>query len=82
MNAFAEFLKHHVKENPHNYGSDAQSILEILCAYCHECNNTDTVRTALGSIYQRIHGVPFREMSQTVDAVCAHPVGIMRRRGL
>lgn len=29
MNAFAEFLKHHVKENPQNYGSDALSILEI-----------------------------------------------------
>ena len=29
MNAFAEFLKRHMEENPPNYGSNAQSILEI-----------------------------------------------------
>lgn len=61
-------------ENPHNYGSDAHSILEMLFSYYHECNNTDTdtdtVKAAFEDIYQRMHGMPLREMDRIVDAVC------------
>jgi len=43
MNRYIDALRHHVAENPTNYGdSDATSILEMLFTYYHECNNTDT----------------------------------------
>ena len=56
VNEYIEILKRHVAENPPNYGSDAQSILEMLYSYYHECNNTDTdtVKAALEDLYQRI----------------------------
>ena len=60
MNEYVEILKHHVAENPPNYGSDADSILEMLFTYYHECNNTDTdaVKAAFEDLYQRMHGMP------------------------
>ena len=72
MNEYVEILIHHVAENPPNYGSDAHSILEMLYSYYHECNNTDTdaVKTAFEDLYQRMHGMPLREMDRIVDAVC------------
>lgn len=52
-------LKHHVAENPPNYGSDAQSVLEMLSCYYHECNNTDTdaVKVAFENLYRRMYTV-------------------------
>ena len=72
MNEYAETLKHHMAENPPNYGSDANSILEMLFTYYHECNNidTDAVKAAFEDLYQRMHGMPLREMDRIVDAVC------------
>ena len=72
MNEYVEILKRHVAENPPNYGSDADSILEILFTYYHECNNTDAdaVKAAFEDLYQRMHGMPLREMDRIVDAVC------------
>ena len=72
VNEYVEILKRHVVENPPNYGSDAQSILEMLYSYYHECNNTDTdaVKVAFEDLYQRMHGMPRREMDRIVDAVC------------
>ena len=72
MNEYIEILKRHVAENPPNYGSDAHSILEMLFTYYHECNNTDTdaVKAAFEDLYQRMHGMPLREMDRIVDAVC------------
>ena len=72
MNEYVEILKSHVAENPPNYGSDADSILEMLFSYYHECNNTDTdaVKAAFEDLYQRMHGMPLREMDRIVDAVC------------
>ena len=72
MNEYIEALKRYVAENPPNYGSDAYSILEMLYSYYHECNNTDTdaVKTAFEDLYQRMHGMPLREMDRIVDAVC------------
>ena len=72
MNEYIRILKCHVAENPPNYGSDAQSILEMLYSYYHECNNTDieTVKEAFEDLYQRMHGMPLREMDRIVDAVC------------
>lgn len=72
MNECVEILKRHIAENPPNYGSDAHSILEILFSYYHECNNTDTdaVKAAFEDLYQRMHGMPLREMDRIVDAVC------------
>ena len=73
MNEYVEILTRHVAENPPNYGSDANSILEMLFTYYHECNNTDTdaVKAAFEDLYQRMHGMPLREMDRIVDAVCA-----------
>ena len=72
MNEYVGILKRHVAENPPNYGSDAQSILEMLYSYYHECNNTDTdaVKAAFEDLYQKMHGMPLREMDLIVDAVC------------
>ena len=73
MNENIEGLKRYVSENPLNYGSDAHSILEMLFTYYYECNNTDTdaVTDAFEDLYQRMHGMPLREMDRIVDAVCA-----------
>lgn len=72
MNEYVEILKRHIAENPPNYGSDANSILEMLFSYYHECNNTDTdaVKAAFEDLYQRMHDMPLREMDRIVDAVC------------
>ena len=72
MTEYVEILKRHVAETPPNYGSDAHSILEMLSTYYHECNNTDTdaVKAAFENLYQRMHGMPLREMDWIVDAVC------------
>lgn len=73
MNEYIEVLKRHVAENPPNYGDgDAQSILEMLFSYYHECNNTDTdaVKVAFEDLCQRMHGMPLREMDRIIDAVC------------
>ena len=73
MNKYIDTLRHHVAENPPNYGDgDAHSILEMLFTYYHECNNTDTdaVKVAFEDLYQRMHGMPLREIDRIVDAVC------------
>ena len=73
MDEYIEGLKRYVAENPPNYGDgDAHSILEMLYSYYHECNNTDTdaVQTAFEDLYQRMHGMPLREMDRIVDPVC------------
>ena len=72
MNEYIEILKRHVADNSPNYGSDAQSILEMLYTYYHECNNTDTdtVKAAFEDLHQRMHGMSLREMDRIVDAVC------------
>ena len=72
MNEYVEILKRNVAENPPNYGSNAQSVLEMLFTYYHECNNTDTdaVKAGFEDLYQRMHGMPLREMDWIVDAVC------------
>ena len=72
MNEYVAALRKYVAENPPSYGSDAHSILEMLYSYYHECNNTDTdaVKAAFEDLYQRMHGMPLREMDRIVDAVC------------
>lgn len=72
MNEYIAALRKYVAEKPPNYGSDADSILEMLFTYYHECNNTDTdaVKVAFDDLYQRMHGMPLREMDRIVDAVC------------
>ena len=72
MNEYIEALKRYVVENPPNYGSDANSILEMRYCYYHECNNADTdaVKAAFEDLYQRMHGMPLRVMDRIVDAVC------------
>ena len=72
MDEYIEGLKRYVAEDPPNYGSDAHSILEMLFTYYHECNNTDTdaVKAAFEDLYQRMHGMPLREMDRIVYAVC------------
>lgn len=72
MNEYVEILKCHIAENPPNYGSDANSILEMIFTYYHECNNmdTDAVKAAFENLYQRMHGMSLREMDRIVDAVC------------
>ena len=72
MNEYIEALIRYVAKSPPNYGSDANSILEMLFSYYHECNNTDTdtVKAAFEDMYQRMHGMPLREMDRIVDSVC------------
>ena len=43
----------------------------MLFSYYRECNNTDTdaVKAAFEDLYQRMHGMPLREMDRIVDAV-------------
>ena len=71
MREYVEILKHHVVETP-NYGGNANSILKMLFSYYHECNNTDAhaVKAAFDDLYQRMNGMPLREMNRIVDAVC------------
>ena len=72
VNEYVRILKRHVAENPPNDGNDAQSILEMLFSYYHECNNTDTdaVKAAFEDLYRRMHGMPLREIDRIVDAIC------------
>ena len=72
MNEYVVALRKYVAEKPPNYGSDAHSILEMFFTYYHECNNTDTdaVKAAFEDLYQRMHGMPLREMDRIVDTVC------------
>ena len=72
MNEYIEALKRYIAENPPNYGSDANSILEMLYCYYHECNNADTdaVMAAFEDLYQRMHGRTLREMDRIIDVIC------------
>ena len=73
MNEYIKTLKQYVADHPPNYGDgDANSILEMLFTYYQQCNNTDTdaVRAAFEDLYQRMHGMPLREMDWIVDTVC------------
>lgn len=73
MNEYVATLRKYVAENPPNYGDgDANSILEMLFAYYHECNNTDTdaVKADFENLYRRMHGMSLRKMDRIVDAVC------------
>ena len=73
MNEYIEVLKKYVADNPPNYGDgDAHSILEMLFTYYQQCNSTDTdaVRAAFEDLYQRMHGMPLREMDRIIDVVC------------
>ena len=72
-NDYIEMLKQYVADHPPNYGDgDAHSILDMLFTYYQQCNNADTdaVKAAFEDLYQRMHGMPLREMDQIVDAVC------------
>lgn len=72
LNEYIDALRKYVAENPPNYGSDAHSVQEMIFTYYHECNNTDTaaVKAAFEDLYQRMHGMPLREIDRIVDAVC------------
>ena len=66
-------LRQYVADHPPNYGDgDAHSILEVLFTYYQQCNNTDTdaVKAAFEDLYQRMHGMPLREMDWIIDVVC------------
>ena len=59
-----------MSEHP-NLGN-GNSVLSLLYEAYTECNNTDTdaVKAAFEDLYQRMHGMPLREMDRIVDAVC------------
>lgn len=72
MNEYIETLKQYVVDHPPNYGDgDAHSIVDMLFTYYHQCNNTDTdaVKAAFEDLYQRMHGMPLREMDWIIDVV-------------
>ena len=73
MHEYVAVLKNYVAENPPNYGSDANSILDMLFTYYHECNNTDTdaVKAVFEDLYQQMHGMPLWAMNRIVEAVCS-----------
>ena len=72
MTEYVEILKHHIAENLPNYGSDANSILEMLFTYYHECNNTDTdaVKVAFKDLYRQMNGMSLRDMDKVIYPVC------------
>ena len=72
-NEYIKTLKQYVADNPPNYGGgDARSILDMLFTYYQQCNNTDTdaVKAAFEDLYQRMHGMPLRDMDRIIDVVC------------
>ena len=70
MNDYIETLKQYVADHPPNYGDgDAHSILDMLFTYTNNAD-TDAVKAAFEDLYQRMHGMPLREMDRIVDVVC------------
>lgn len=74
MKTYFETLKAHVAAHPPDYGdSDAHSILEMLYAHYNEFNGMDTeeIKQDFETLYQRIAGMPLREMDKIIDTVCS-----------
>jgi len=75
MNEYVEILKRYMAENPPNYGSDANSILEMLFTYYHECNNTDhlsftvTRNKYLTLLIYAYNADAFRRLESKKDAI-------------
>lgn len=72
MNEYIEALKYYVSQNPPDYTSDANSILELLYCYYRERKTEDpeAIKEAFDDLYQKMHGMSLREMDRIVDAVC------------
>ena len=66
-------LRHYVANHPPNYGDgDCHSILAMLYYRYSECNRLDNaeIKAAFDDLYQRMHGMPLREMDRIIDVVC------------
>ena len=72
MNEYIEALKYYVSQNPPDYTRDANSILELLYCYYRERNTVepDAIKVAFEDLYQRMHGMPLRDMDRIIDTVC------------
>lgn len=68
----AECLYAYLGKHPPDYG-DADSILGMLYGRYNECNtlDTDEIKAAFDELYQRMNGMPLREMDRILDVVCA-----------
>ena len=66
-------LKTYLDENPLEYGDDAYSVLEMLYAYYNELNGMDTaqIKQDFEELYQRMTGMPIREVDKIIDTVCS-----------
>ena len=74
MNPYIEKLKAQLTANPPDYGErDAHSILEMLYYHYNEFNRMDTaeIKEDFEELYQRMNGMPLREMDKIIDTVCA-----------
>lgn len=67
-----ECLYEYLGKHPPDYG-DADSILGMLYGRYNECNALDTaeIKGDFEELYQRMNGMPLREMDRIVDTVCA-----------
>ena len=67
-----ECLYEHLEKHPPDYG-DTDSILGMLYCRYNECNTLDTaeIKADFDELYQRMNGMPLREMDRILDVVCA-----------
>ena len=66
-------LRQYVADYPPNYGDgDCHSILDMLYYRYSECNrlDNDEIKATFDDLYQRMHGMPLREMDRIIDVVC------------
>ena len=71
MNEYVEILKRHMAENPSNYGSDADSILEMLYSYYSQYNRLDApqIKSDFEALYQLLTSKSLRELDNIIDTV-------------
>lgn len=73
MKHYFAALKTYLAETPLEYGDDdAHSVLEMLYVHYNECYGMDTaeIKQDFEKLYQRMTGMPIREMDKIIDAVC------------
>lgn len=74
VKTYFETLKAYLKDNPPNYGDgDAHAVLEMLYTHYNEFNGMDTeeIKKDFEELYQRMTGMPLREMDRIIDTVCS-----------
>ena len=74
MNPYIEKLKTQLAVCQPDYGEgDAYSVLNMLYYHYNEFNRMDTkeIKEDFEELYQRMNGMPLREMDRIIDTVCS-----------